>query len=1260
MMPRFQASFSTWFMVLSVCAAVVFLSGYGFADSGLKVNPEALNALMNTLDGPDAPEMPMVYQDEDGFVRFLGAPPRARFLPPAVGGKSPANAESVAKNFVSQHAGAFGLNLTEMELKTRSTIEQQENTFIRLDQYFSGLSVFGAQVIVHVDAARTIQNVNADIMRDTQTIEKSHDFLTPVLTAQQAIEQAIAQNAAMAAIDLDAYEAKEAPELLIFEPGVFSMPGDTALAWKVQLQAKVLSDPNMVVLINAHTGDMVLRYATKHMARVREIYDAESSWDLEFAPLLRKEGQPPTGDVTADDMYDILGDCYDWYMNQHGRDSYDNKGSILRGYINVPFFNASWSLEANIMMIGTGLFADDVIAHEYTHGVTAADTDLIYFSYAGAITEMYSDQAGEFIDLTNGRGNDSPAVRWVIGEDIEVDFPNPCNTGPNPLPGIRYMKDPTAFCDPDRLSSPFLADPFSLFDYGGVHINSGVGNKLVYLLTDGDNFNGRSVQGMGIPKVADLFYAARPMLSRSANYYDFYYALRAASVMLGFSGEERMNVVAGARAVEIEPPVTSNTDLQLLRDFRAIPTQDFSGKSVVGLTWKNPNLTMASVPPIQITLYRSVADFPTGAADGLLLPTANTDTSYLDQDVVDGLIYYYTLIADIGTAKFSLYAKARAGAPGMPVWTEVFGPDLYTGANDFDLSYSQITFRPVLPLPPAADEPYVSATDFDDYEVTLTKNVYELPVKRNDGGSGAWTMTYTDDGWIPFNFGSRAFNFFGVKYDSMFVSSNGNLLFADNEALAWLGEDVFNLLNSPNLASHFALPRLSFLFADLAPHISGQVWGKDMDDRFVITLENVAVKPAPNTTVLNPKRVTVQVELFDSGHIRLTYLDAAIPSGIVGLSDGRGVPVEPAEIYQTIREGYYWADFSALPSFPSRMSINPIAAQIVDAGEEILFASSVELPRNTAGPPLFYASWDGIGPVPFTDNNDGTGRFYWQTSYDDIGVYTVRVVAELGPERVFQDVRLVVGRLYDVKPTAINLQLSAHSDFEDPTISRPIPEGTPLIASFEYYHPYQAQTPLLYGEGSTTVYWYRNGQVVPAFTNLLTIPPNITRADDIWWFQVIAETLAGIKGDPVASPRVSVLGVPRLDEVTPKEGLTTGGDRITIRGSRLSYPLAVTFGGVPGADIRVINDNELSVLTPVHAAGVVTVAVETPGGIGRRVDVFTYRGDGKEPTEDKVRNLFGCGPRESTPVSALYDLLPAALAVVLLLVYSRSGKKRLN
>lgn len=67
------------------------------------------------------------------------------------------------------------------------------------------------------------------------------------------------------------------------------------------------------------------------------------------------------------------------------------------------------------------------------HGVTSHESNLFYYFQSGAINEWFLDLWGEFVDLTNNAGNDTPGVRWLLGEDI---------TG---LGAIRNMQNPPAY-----------------------------------------------------------------------------------------------------------------------------------------------------------------------------------------------------------------------------------------------------------------------------------------------------------------------------------------------------------------------------------------------------------------------------------------------------------------------------------------------------------------------------------------------------------------------------------------------------------------------------------------------------------------------------------------------------------------------------------------------------------------------------------------------------------------------------------------------
>ena len=79
--------------------------------------------------------------------------------------------------------------------------------------------------------------------------------------------------------------------------------------------------------------------------------------------------------------------------------------------------------------------------------------------------------------------------------------------------GLRSLQEPKTFEDPDTYQGEFwkttsddpnvVCDAFCN-DNCGVHTNSGVGNKMFYLLATGGTHNGVTVSGIGITKAIQI------------------------------------------------------------------------------------------------------------------------------------------------------------------------------------------------------------------------------------------------------------------------------------------------------------------------------------------------------------------------------------------------------------------------------------------------------------------------------------------------------------------------------------------------------------------------------------------------------------------------------------------------------------------------------------------------------------------------------------------------------------------------------------
>lgn len=107
-----------------------------------------------------------------------------------------------------------------------------------------------------------------------------------------------------------------------------------------------------------------------------------------------------------------------------------------------------------------------------------------------------------------------------------------------------------------------------------------------------------------------------------------------------------------------------------------------------------------------------------------------------------------------------------------------------------------------------------------------------------------------------------------------------NLLFGGrNGYLAFVSGDTDHFETFEN---HFALPRISALFHDLDPSAGGTVSFKQLDDRIVVTFEDVPEYGWAN-------RNSFQIEMLYNGKIRITFTDIDTYDGIVGLSKGCGI-----------------------------------------------------------------------------------------------------------------------------------------------------------------------------------------------------------------------------------------------------------------------------------------------------------------------------------------------------------------------------------
>lgn len=176
----------------------------------------------------------------------------------------------------------------------------------------------------------------------------------------------------------------------------------------------------------------------------------------------------------------------DYFHQMHGRLAWDGQGGTSTASVHELFTACNAYFNGTQIVFGIPcndwvrtMVDIDVVAHEWTHGVTRTTSALRYLGQSGALNESFSDYFGNVIgDLW--RGEESASVGEGMCRDLTEPTPL-CEPTPEGL-SLRYMLNGTTFEDYLYV----LATPLILTalrrgqDNGGVHLNSAVWNNALW------------------------------------------------------------------------------------------------------------------------------------------------------------------------------------------------------------------------------------------------------------------------------------------------------------------------------------------------------------------------------------------------------------------------------------------------------------------------------------------------------------------------------------------------------------------------------------------------------------------------------------------------------------------------------------------------------------------------------------------------------------------------------------------------------------
>jgi Zn-dependent metalloprotease len=262
-----------------------------------------------------------------------------------------------------------------------------------------------------------------------------------------------------------------------------------------------------------------------------------------------------------------VGYIYDFYYLVLGRQGINNNNLthlVAVNWIKDGYDNAMWSTQTLAMYFFApkkkqNAAALDVIAHEYSHGVTQFSANLVYQYESGALNESFSDVMGAAVEhFWHSSGTGLLRADWYHGEDAASQYTTSgCRNlaNPNTHSQLGAAGFSPAYPDPAHLAQkiPNLYYNGQLIDYGGVHLNSTIYGHAFYLLANGGTnpYSKKQVTGIGVLKATYIFYYAFiNRLTRTSNFQAAANALlKTASSLYGTSGTEYSQTVRTMEAI---------------------------------------------------------------------------------------------------------------------------------------------------------------------------------------------------------------------------------------------------------------------------------------------------------------------------------------------------------------------------------------------------------------------------------------------------------------------------------------------------------------------------------------------------------------------------------------------------------------------------------------------------------------------------------------------------------------------------------------
>lgn len=397
------------------------------------------------------------------------------------------------------------------ELKpSRTTRGRSDNINVRYQQYYKGIKVVSADLIVHLTPDGKLWFVQGKYVPDIDV------STTPAILKPAAIQ-----------IATEHFMANRGPEtgfkMSPLEPGVLNpwiydrnVKGKNILIWIVPFTEDV-TGRQWTYYVDAQSGQ-ILNILDSARFIDSEIWDRQNTGpttddELWYIDNALQTIPGATLDPETTDLNTLVTGYWNYLFNTFGVYSINSAGSpdgmqlVGHAYWWDPVYcpnNACWNCIDDQATFCQNMVQRDTVAHELTHGLVEHSGGwLEYQNQSGALNESFADIFGEFVDCDAGN------CTWLYG--TSRDLSNPLNLGQHP----DHVGD-TGNPDTDHPlykphCNPPTCTPDPGNDFGGVHTNNGVPNIVAYLIVNGtqpeDPHYNYHVKGIGLSKTEQLYYS---------------------------------------------------------------------------------------------------------------------------------------------------------------------------------------------------------------------------------------------------------------------------------------------------------------------------------------------------------------------------------------------------------------------------------------------------------------------------------------------------------------------------------------------------------------------------------------------------------------------------------------------------------------------------------------------------------------------------------------------------------------------------------